>query len=71
MTALTELKKDDNSDSSGAGFHILVCRCDININEILSIFIVIVYYYCQYFKKMWHDICNWPPAFDLPVSHGE
>ena len=30
---LTELNKDDNP--SGAWFHSLVCRCDINFNEVL------------------------------------
>ena len=38
MTTLTELNKDDNSHSSGAYFHILVCRYDINYNEVLYIF---------------------------------
>ena len=38
MTTLTELNKDDNSHSSGACFHLLVRRCDINFNKILSVF---------------------------------
>ena len=32
---LTELNKDDNSHSSGACFHNLVCRWDINSNKVL------------------------------------
>ena len=35
---ITELNKDDNSYSSGACFYILVCRWDINFNEVLPIF---------------------------------
>ena len=31
----TKLNKDDNSHSSGACFHILVCRCDRDFNEVL------------------------------------
>ena len=35
---LTELNKDDKlSHSSGACFHILVHRCDINFNKVLYI----------------------------------
>ena len=39
MTTLAELNKDDNSHSSGACFHILVCRCNINFNKDLSVFL--------------------------------
>ena len=34
-------KKDDNSYYSGACFHILVCRCDINFNNVLFMVIFV------------------------------
>ena len=38
MTTLTELNKDSISHPSGACFHILVCKCDINFLCIVFIF---------------------------------
>ena len=35
LFCITKLNKDDNSHSSGACFHILVCRCNIHFIEIL------------------------------------
>ena len=35
---MTVLNKDDNLHSSGACFHILVRKCDIKFNEVLSVF---------------------------------
>ena len=38
---LAQLNKDDNSHSSGACFHILVSRSDINFSEVLFILSVL------------------------------
>ena len=39
VTTPTELNKDDNYHSFGACFFVLVCRWDINFNEVLSMFL--------------------------------
>ena len=57
MTTLTELKKVDNSHSSGAYFHILVCRY-INFNEVLSIFLFFFFFFVSLksiFKVYWYS----------------
>ena len=54
MTTLTELKKVDNSHSSGAYFHILVCRYNINFNEVLSIFLIFFFLFFCFFVSLKH-----------------
>ena len=44
---VNELNKDDSSHYSGACFHILVPRCDVNFNKVLSFIFLLLFVHAE------------------------